>query len=357
MAGYASSFLWESISETKVTSGNEPENIAHFTSIDGLQGILGKGEFFASHFAFMNDPEDCVLLRDRMIVNIIELIKLDNIDLYRKLNSLNERKDIIMLDELSVNKDNLFNYILSCLFIALVNSRYYMNNVFQFSVGSYILSFASGDDFDHLSNWRSYGGDGRGVALVFSGQDLISSIGELCLEAEKKYFKEKNEEDSVNWKVIQPIFVQCRYLSNDEIDIFCKNLMDKLKYDIDSKYINPDEDFYSYLDEICSALIKLGSRVKSSHYRTENEYRLILEDNGLGCAKNLDYRRSGNIILPYVKLNWELRALKKIIRGPKTNTRLKISVDHILREEFQRKYGSIHLIDNLMSKIPYVDNN
>ena len=256
----------------------------HYTSLETFFKIFNTKEekitFCATNAYFMNVPKEIAYSFD---------IFIKSLQLYEEENDINEKK----------------------LSIFFLNTNFH-NGLFEMTGTPFLISFS--ESCDDLSMWRFYGKNGNGV-----------SIG-----IEKEYLLEfSKRKESNNTTLIKCIYEE-------------KTLLEKLKVFWNEYYssINFKEKSLDMEDfSLIFLLQKIAFIAKQNSFFPEKEWRLCKSD---GDKENINFIYKNNIILPYIKLELDRKAIKEIILGP-------------LNSELTKKSISLFLennnFDNLKSNI------
>lgn len=216
--------------------------------------------------------------------------------------------------------------------------------------GKYICCFSKEGDL--LSQWRAYANDGKGFSIGFDIKKLDEYISEektITLE-EVNYIEEKIDINENEIKKISKNFPKIDFLSNDyELD---KLIEESVTYDNESKvYFVFSSILLSYipkiinkyfkdknvLNEFAMNKVKKFSKIKSSTFSEEKEFRIIIieknidEENNSSILSGFKYRESkdNNDFIRYKELNLGniINMISDIIIGPKN----KISIMEVKR--------------------------
>ena len=256
----------------------------HYTSLETFFKIFNTKEekitFWATNAYYMNDPKEIAYSFD---------IFIKSLQLYEEENDINEKK----------------------LSIFFLNTNFH-NGLFEMTGTPFLISFS--ESCDDLSMWRFYGKNGNGV-----------SIG-----IEKEYLLEfSKRKESNNTTLIKCIYEE-------------KSLLEKLKVFWNEYYssINIKEKSLDMEDfSLIFLLQKIAFIAKQNSFFPEKEWRLCKSD---GDKENINFIYKNNIILPYIKLELDRKAIKEIILGH-------------LNSELTKKSNSLFLennnFDNLKSNI------
>ena len=138
------------------------KNLYHYTTWDGLKGILQNQSLWATNYKFLNDYSEIVLFGDKLVTLIFSTV-------------LEGYEQLIVHKPLlkgKIQKEGGFERIVQHDAEGLIDSQYR-------ALGSeiYILSFCGEPEKQSIANngllsqWRGYG-TGGGAALVFDTEKL-----------------------------------------------------------------------------------------------------------------------------------------------------------------------------------------
>lgn len=291
------------IDETQTTNESDEDDfeLMHYTSAEGLDGILTSQTLRATHYAFVNDQQEFQYFLDFQLPHILEECS----------------------NEVKPEKRNDF--------IA------YFHNKFREATldlhQPYIFSLSKVTDkriSEHglLSQWRGYSKDG-GYAIVFSHnelekllrQDKNPDLSHVCLMHEVTYFTKKITELFDFKKDVQTICEALNnYLSKDTVD------------SLDSAY---------------EPILRLSIFSKHPGFEEEKEYRIFVspwDENSENQPSPLPapktFIRNGlhvpyfEIFTPLNKNEFRLRLpIKRIIIGPHIEkNKRKLGVELLLKQ-------------------------
>jgi len=240
-----------------------PEKLYHYTSQEGVIGILSKKEFWASKIHYMNDSREYALALD--------LAKQDLTQRIGKESSKKERERIEVLRE-EINSIELVNIC-----------------VCSFSV-----------DGNKLSQWRGYTSGGAGFSIGFSSE-------ELSLIAEKYEFE----------------FFPCVYDEDVQRALVGELIEDLLATDFNTipGYVDRSRPRTMRVlpmgGDFAKRLARLAPLLKDSSFKDEEEWRLV---SSYINHKKLKHRPGSSMIIPYFPFQLErdgmFSCIKEIIIGP-----------------------------------------
>jgi len=263
----------------------------HYTSIDTLLKIVDNIEndkicLRATHAKFFNDPHEYDLAISLLMSSMIK---------YEKQKSIK--------DKLSKN----------------INKKLF-SKIGQIFGNPFILSFS--ENQDDLTMWRSYGSDGKGVAIGFDKEMLL------------EYSDSKN--------TINTNLIKCKYEQKEIMDALVKywdNFYDKISVSYDKKIGFNDFSFIFIMTHFSFSF-------KRYEYNLEKEWRLCKNDWDSNSVK---FRESEGIIIPYVNHLLPKEIVKEIVVGPCSNKQL--TKDSII---LFLKMKNLKLTDSVYSsKVPY----
>jgi GTPase SAR1 family protein len=256
------------IFETVMTKVSEVSpRLYHYTTEQGLYGILDNQCLWATHYKFLNDYSEIELFRDKLIKELYPSIfkffeeEVTKYPIYEKIlsNQLN-------LDDLAKNEINSF-----------VNSTYEFlsNEVYITSfTGEHTNSSQDTNEFINknglLSQWRAYGGDG-GFAIIFK----------TC-ELEEMVLSEKNT-FHYNEILLKPAI----YSDEDkELPRFISHISDYIKGFIEMELQQKNEMSEAKQNEFRDSFIEGMTRYKHKGFKEEQEVRIVVMPNTINSKKN-----------------------------------------------------------------------
>lgn len=252
----------------------EPEIVYHYTSTNGLTGVITNDELWFSRYDCLNDTEEGTYIYTPYQEAIQELKgEIDDSFLGRIANFRPDFNKFYMMEE-EKDKDEAPH---------LVATRR--------ETVPFLCCFSR--DNDSLPMWNYYSKNGR-----YEGYNIGFNFKRL-----------KEELGNPNWYCVI-------YDKNDQKEI--------LKNDIREAYTN----YSKHGNEIDILKIRytqvfLGRSLqfKNPAYKHEKEIRLIYwrpeDDNGLAQkALNMNFRQTQDIIVPYVKMKKVNTAINSVMIGP-----------------------------------------
>ena len=200
------------------------EKLYHYTTWDGLLGILQTETLWATHYKFLNDYSEIVLFRDKLISLILPYVR----EAYEKL--IKQSPHI----EQKINQEGGLGQFIQHDTEVYVDAQYR-------ATGDeiYILSFCGQHKNPHvnsnglLSQWRGYGAGG-GFALVFNTQKLeemmeieakrfeysAGHLSDLIYSDDENKFKEELSEDiSIIVDVLKKVYNHAKLREKEKADL------------------------------------------------------------------------------------------------------------------------------------------
>jgi hypothetical protein len=287
------------------------ERLYHYTTWDGLIGILQTKILWATHYKFLNDYSEIVLFRDKLISLILPHVREAYEELIRQSPQI----------EQEINQVGGLGQVIQHDTEVFVDAQYGVTGE-----EIYILSFCGQHKNLHinrnglLSQWRGYGAGG-GFALVFNTQEL-----EQMMELEEKKYQYSavhlcdivysDDENKLKEELSEDLSI----IADDVKRLFkSAKLSEKEKADALKGYL---------------PFVRCISRYKHYGFSEENEVRLVIlptvltqellklaSTNGvtLKPEKERKFRNKNGQLVPYIELfdsiDTEL-PIERIIVGP-----------------------------------------
>jgi hypothetical protein len=239
----------------------------HYTTAQGLLGILKKNTLWASNLSTMNDFSELKYagnLMDKELMKVIEA------------NSVLESQ----LEHSSFN-DFLDIY------------------------AAYAVCFC--EEGDQLSQWRAYAGKGTGYALGFDRKQLRQRMEEGC-SLSKVIYKPEDQKDAIKPSIdkyanaVSTSFAQrINHDSNEEFEEWADIAMDFFKANL-----------FNFL------------YFKDPSFSEEKEWRIVKITLSEEVPPNMDFRKMQGTVVPYIRMKFslsdqeqkDLLPIVEIIQGP-----------------------------------------
>jgi hypothetical protein len=264
-----------------------PKVIFHYTSADGLQGILGSTSLRASNARYLNDSKE--------IVYALEVVR-----------SVLQRYGG---QSLRANQRALIDHLVQQV------------EDFDSSVDAFYSTCFCGHP-DVLGQWRGYGGMGSGYSIGFRTADL-----QRAAEAHKgrliKVVYEKAEQRAIVQRLCQ---------------IGCDSV-------IRLRGLNLDNRIKKVGMTIVVRLFNLLCAFKHKAFQNEQEWRLVFNPSDDVIQKQLSFIDMGGWLKPYLTLNLGGKRaarlpISSITCGPSLNSDLSVAAVRLLlsRHKYESKY-------------------
>lgn len=303
--------------QLQTISQTHPELLYHYTTEEGLYGILKSDSIWATHCRFTNDTSE----RQGALDFILK--ELDQLRIEGKITIFNQVAET-------------FKKLLS--------------STFQ-SFDTFLVSFTRERNIqeasdismegDRLSQWRGYSSSGSGYSLGFL-EDRLKKIK----------FGTGNKSDE-----IPPINLsQCMYLNEDKIqkahtilqDIFLE-FQSRVSQE---KTVRSDAAEYGQMPVILN-YIDFCAKFKHLSFKEENESRMsVYIFDEIEYLDKIKYRDGKYGRIPYVEIRLGLKEqdcpLKRIVVGPSPN-----KDQAVVRLRIELKQMGIHGVEVVPSQIPY----
>lgn len=244
-----------------------PEKLYHYCNIDAFMNIIKNKCFWLSDTKYTNDKEEICAFKDAVWTALNELV-------------CNKKINEEMADKIWIT---------------------YVYN----TLPGYISCFSEEDDL--LSQWRSYGDDGNGVAIGVDFNSLSIERGgpfRMCTNEKKCYGR-------------QVIYIN--KLWKNEIKNILKKILDGKK---NIEEVSPDD---------LSGIFNLSYYTKNDGFKEEAEWRitylpLLMFDqktmevvDDFPAFKEIKFRSTRDKIISYFEFSFKPESVKEIILGPKNN--------------------------------------
>lgn len=243
--GLAEFLLKNAFANEKLNHKVKPyETIYHYTDLNGLIAILESQSFYCTNINFLNDRKE--------FNHGVDLVK-------ENINSIKENKDNKeILKHLKTEIDSILD------------------------IDRYVTCFSKNGDL--LSQWRSYGNQGKGIAIGFAPHEMEESLADEVFGMDIVYNPENQNGIIEEYlKIIPEYFKQN------------KKLFDWGNYNYDYLVAKSTIEFI----EGALATFKHPSFIEEEEFRIEYKFDGILNKTK---EKEILFRSSDNLIIPYVKL-------------------------------------------------------
>lgn len=318
---------------------DDDERLFHYTSAQGLYGILASNCIWATHYRFLNDSKELQAARASIETSIQrQLLK------SLAAHKVNEHKKVrggVTLRDVSVAEASKFTNFLYDITLEIVTA--YVFSMFR-AAPSDGASFSDGD----LLHWATYGRAG-GYALQFNPQKLGRALDE-----ERHRYREtslalgKVEYGSLD-KIPEALNSQYRAIT-DEVRKFFEGNFEKDDAD--------PRGHARFAMAVGNSFATVVSFFKDEYFVAEREARIIAmrrnSPQELSHSHEVSVRHVGSTTIPYIKLlegalTANPCAIERIVVGPHPdNSRRLLALHSYLKS---RGLGSIDIVG---SRVPYV---
>ncbi|MFZ1084154.1 MAG: DUF2971 domain-containing protein [Terracidiphilus sp.] len=317
----------------------KPDLLYHYTTQEGLLGILEKQKIWASHLQYLNDKSEGHIF-SKLLLD--ELNQRTTTGPEEPLSQLGMYAQLMMLS-IDQPKSQIQGAYKDVLDLGKKAFSWIANQ------DTFVASFSERGDL--LSQWRAYSGETGGYSIAFT-RSYLKSVGVHFLESRKESFYEDSN----------PL-AACQYCDKREEESLIREIGRILdSYVTEANQANwqaiPErEEGFRILGAISKKhffpLSKRRAITKDQAFSEEAEWRLVFQLERTGTTDSEPKFRLGRSMpIPYfnVDLTWENQALDihKIIVGPCPHPfEAAKSVERLLRKQGVRKFE----VKN--SKIPY----
>jgi hypothetical protein len=293
------------------TEEKPSDHLYHYTSIDGVKGILGENSLWASQIHFLNDTQEF-----KYSISIFEKVLAE---FQKELPKKTTWKQAIETSTPSISDPN---DVLAILYGGIKNI--FLNPILQKPP---ICVFSLSKDGDLLSQWRGYCPPGGGYSIGFRLDSLtqFSRTHKLYLEP-------------------------CIY-DRTKQEAIIKEAITKVRDTTLKKWTGPKIEISEFISEQVSRFFidfsTMASALKHPSFHQEEEWRIIL---GLTPIRNIEFRVRKSMMLPYFSIsfkNCEPFLIDEIIIGPAPEQSL---AESSLRQFILQKKFNISI---KTSTIPY----
>jgi hypothetical protein len=290
----------------------EPELLYHYTTLDGLLGILKDEVLWAAGIPYLNDTSEFKAgsgaVFDLMQTEIMSCSDIDP-----------------ATDDLS----KIFNAKFDDAKVASVMNRY-TPLIRQSAASVYAASFSAEETGDDLSQWRAYGGQDSGVSLGFEPLHL-REMGRQFLNNNPGWVGADTD----------PL-AKCEYYKDRNFPQTDPAIHDAVK-----RIMELNDDSSKVL-----SFARYSATLKHEKFRAEGEWRIVLVWGGAGVPDAVKFRRVRSLVVPYIciplKLDNRPIEIVRIVVGPTPHkTEARQSIEMLLKR-YDVQYREI-----VESRVPY----
>jgi hypothetical protein len=265
-------------------NSDPPEILYHYTSQDGLIGMLNKKTIWASKIQYLNDSKEFALALDLARCELTERIK--------AATSPGNRSRLELLRD-------------------TIDTTYTIEYTIK-GVNTCVCCFSELED--DLSQWRGYGGGSAGFSVGFTREWFTRVKETLGLSLSPCIYDPEKQQ-----RLVQ-----------DEIDkFFATNAGREPDYwDRNRGYWNPDKP-RTYMasrhagDDFADRLALIAPLIKHESFEDEKEWRLVAEKVS---PSELCHRLGRSMLIPYYKIpigdDDKFDSIREIVVGPTPHPKL-----------------------------------
>lgn len=269
-----------------------PKQLHHYTTINGLKGIVEGKTIWATYAGFLNDMSE-LSYGDSIVDWVMRSIE------SRKLKPMCRR---FMYDEglirmISSSTGSFPSWI--------VGRNSSQSESSPRPMATYVACFCEASDL--LSQWRGYGGAG-GYTLDVDGGAIGKAAESAVLPGRTRLMKVFYDEEKQRQLVAELAF--------DFLDLITTAFEG-----IRTKRKSPQENLLRQLiGEFHIRVDHLLPLLKNPRFREESEWRIV-HQRSPGEQEGIEFRTSGSLILPYVKVPFPIAqdSIASITCGPSTH--------------------------------------
>lgn len=276
------------LTEFENQQGTRPRTFYHYTTPDGLRGIVSGGTLWATDIAYLNDSSEL----DYSVKMINKELEDQALDASPAVSELLRR----------VNNP-----------VTPTDS----------STGYCVICFCTEGDL--LSQWRAYGDSGKGFALGVDAYEL----GGDQLRVRRVIYDQRIQQRLIHKTVAK------------FISLFEKTSQERSIEELDTAMVLP-----AFSGIMSSHLAEFAFTFKHPAFSSENEWRAIFEFRRDQHLSLLQFRNSDNLVIPYINAMFGESPnldgpqtkppipLLEIIQGPSAHPNLNLKAVHLLLERF-----------------------
>ncbi|MDH3997541.1 MAG: DUF2971 domain-containing protein [Desulfuromonadales bacterium] len=277
----------------------------HYTTLEGLKGIIQDRIFFATQAPFLNDESE--------VRHTFDLLR----------DILNKK---MIIQEMSSKRSGSYEPFRGQVLTSLVNVFSNPHALIN-PVKSYICSFTRNGNL--LSQWRAYGGNNGSISIGFDEEQLKKFCKEQGMSIFECVYEHEKKRVSINEQVEK--FLQESYLKNG--GSFDQELLEQK------------------FEQLTMEIFHKSLFFKHHSFHEEKEHRIVCHQKlAESEAYGIKFRTGDIGLIPYVCLPiLQKLPIGNIYIGPNKNSHLiKIAVDELLEKEELKIFGEI-----ISSDIPY----
>ena len=271
---------------------NTEKTLFHYTTIEGLQGIIESRSIWATDTRYLNDFSEnnySKRILQQALINFCQ-----ETPAFNKNTTPNKSPGYHFLKILEENIQTLFP-----------------SDKFSF----YVCSFSEQKDL--LSQWRGYGQNGTGFSIGFNVNKLSQCLKKSNFDIRPCIYEEK-----IQKQLMRALIKETASQFMDEIG-YSNNIEET--WDNEGKFI---------LADFMMKFIKLAPTLKHPKFEGEEEWRVIASLQTQKILELIKIRSGTNLLIPYIEISLPTEndklVIEQIVIGP--------TINHLLSE------GSVKLL-------------
>ncbi|MEW8436923.1 MAG: DUF2971 domain-containing protein [Candidatus Thiodiazotropha taylori] len=268
----------------KIYSTQPTKPLFHYTTLQGLTGIVESSKLWATNVFYLNDASE--------VKHAASLLKLA-ID--KKLQSKNDNKEL--LTQLS----------------SWLTSSHIERH--QFFVSSFT------EQSNLLSQWRGYSKLGQGVSIGLSHELMIYACAEQDFTIVKCIY-EKEEKENIIREFLNRVLREAQEMGPN------KNTSQR----------HPSQSYYDIFEMFEAAFLEIASSLKHPSFKEEEEWRFISPLITDLTDSRIKYRVANSTLIPYMEFHLPKEAdhllFHEVVIGPTQSMNLSMmSIPNYLRSK------------------------
>ena len=259
----------------------------HYTSLEGLLGIIGSKSIWATNILYLNDASE--------LDYAIRLFREQVINFQKKIGNA--------------------AYLVEWFFKTLI--EYIDNSISSDNYAFFVCSFSEQDDL--LSQWRGYCPKGIGLSLGYKLNDLQKSVKEYASLIRRCIYNEEEQVNEIN-KLIEKTYCKFTTEMNQNHKNIYRIILNKSSL-----------DFYT-------EFMRLAPNFKHPKFIGEEEWRIVTRVDTRDKIEMIKFRSGQSMVVPYIEIplpkEGENLIINKIVVGPTHDPELsKASVEMLLKSK------------------------
>lgn len=253
---------------SKLYSDSPQERLYHYTSFNGLLGIVQSGALWASDIRYMNDSAELKHTADLIRTEVTRRIRAGHA------------------------KPDLLNQFLDWVTHRITNGHML-----------FAASFRSNGNL--LSQWRGYSRLGKGVSIGFNPEYILGCAELQSFQIGKCVYNCEHQEYLISQII-------------DVVEILAE------QHDVDSSDVVTTSSYHAVFQLIESDLLRIAAILKHPSFREEEEWRIVSPVITDYVKAPVLFREGASMLVPYIEFKLTARedvpiALEHLFLGPTPN--------------------------------------